>query len=89
MIRHLCAALAAALFLAGAAKATDLSMTPIYKSRPSVASTPDGRLKTEYRPFDLANSARLDQSSVNAVAGVLATPREPMNEPRSGEKGRF
>jgi hypothetical protein len=89
MIRHLCAGLVVTGCLAGAALATDLSMTPIYKSRPSAASAPDGRLKAEYRPFDFANPGRLGQLSVSALAGVIATPREPMNESRSGDKGRF
>jgi hypothetical protein len=89
MIRHLCASLVVTICLAGAAQATDLSMTPIYKSRPSAASTPDGRLKAEYRPFEFANPGRLGQLSVSAVAGVIATPRDPLNELRSGDKGRF
>ena len=61
MIKRVCAGLAAVCFLS-AADAADLSMTPIYKSRPSAASSLDGRLKAEYRSLDFTSPGQLDQS---------------------------
>lgn len=58
MVKHLCAGLAvvAVLATAIAAEVADLSMTPIYKSRPSTASNLNGSLKDEYRLFDPRSS---------------------------------
>ena len=78
MIKRVCAGLAAVCFLS-AADAADLSMTPIYKSRPSAASSLDGRLKAEYRSLDFTSPGQLDQSFTGAAVGVAAKQRGPIN----------
>lgn len=85
MVKRLCAGLAVAC-LAGAAHAADLSMTPIYKSRPSAASSLDGRLKAEYRSLDFIISGQSDYS----LAGITKK-RGPINnrEVRTGMDARF
>jgi hypothetical protein len=86
MIKLLCVGLAVAACLAGAAVAADLSMTPIYKSRPSASSALDGSLKAEYRPLNFFN-----QPPANATAGPSAKLRWTMNNRavRAGMAGRF
>jgi hypothetical protein len=79
MIKHLCVALAAAC-LASAADAADLSMTPIYKSRPSAVSSLDGRLKAEYRAFTFIGQDRLDRTFTNSIADTPARSRGPTND---------
>jgi hypothetical protein len=86
MIKLLCVSLAAAACLAGAAVAADLSMTPIYKSRPSASSALDGSLKAEYRPFNFFN-----QPLASATASTIARLYWTMNNRavRAGMAGRF
>jgi len=90
MIKRLCAGLAGACILS-AAHAADLSMTPIYKSRPSAASSLDGRLKAEYRLFSFTSPGRLDQALASAAAGVAAKQRPPIDnrEIQTGMDARF
>jgi len=61
-------------------------MTPIYKSRPSAASSLDGRLKAEYRSLDFIISGQSDQP----LAGS-AKKRGPINnrDIRTGMDARF
>jgi hypothetical protein len=82
--------LAAVCFLS-AADAADLSMTPIYKSRPSTASSPDGRLKGEYRSFSFASPGQLERPFADAAAGPAAKPRDPIKsrEIRTSMDARF
>ena len=80
MIKYVCAGLAAACF-AYAANAADLSMTPIYKSRPSVASELDGRLKSEYGSFNVVSPGRLDRAATTVTPGAIAKFRESTNMP--------
>lgn len=89
MVKLLCAGLAVAC-LAGAAHAADLSMTPIYKSRPSAASSLDGRLKAEYRSLNFISPGEPDQPLTAAVAEA-AKKRGPINnrEVRPGMDTRF
>jgi hypothetical protein len=89
MIKRLCAGLAMACLLS-AADAADLSMTPIYKSRPSAASSLDGRLKAEYRSFSFISPSHFDQPFTGAM-GSAAKQRSPANnrEVRTGMDARF
>ena len=78
MVKCLCAGLALA-GLVSAADAADLSMTPIYKSRPSAASSLDGRLKAEYGSFDLISPSLLDRPLMGTVAATVPRQRGPIN----------
>ena len=92
MIKHLCTGIVVAACLSSVCGAADLSVTPIYKSRPSAGAAPDGSLKAEYRTFSFGNSRRSDRSAAaHAIAGVIAMPSEPANDraPQSGGRGRF
>ena len=51
MVKALCIGMTAAACLAVAADAADLSMTPIYQTRPSAAATPDRSVKDQSRLF--------------------------------------
>lgn len=91
MVRHLCVSLAAAAIVAcaPAAEAADLSMTPIYKARPSVAAAVNGSLKAEYRPFTLPDANRLAPAwtAEPAADRPLAPPND--REARAGANERF
>jgi hypothetical protein len=70
MVKHLCVGLIAlaCLALATAADATDLSMVPIYKTRPSMAATLNGSTKDQSRPADVPDRKRFKLSpSTEAV----------------------
>ena len=86
MIKLLCVSLAVAACLAGAAETADLSMTPIYQSRLSAVAMLEGRLKAEYRSFDV-----IGRPPANATAGTIATLRWPRNDRAvgAGTGGRF
>jgi hypothetical protein len=78
MFKHLCGGLVAAACMASAtaADAADLSMTPIYKSRPSTAAAPNGSLKAEYRPIHALDTSRLDPPAAGgAFASTAAKPQ--------------
>ena len=89
MVKLLCAGLILAC-LVSSADAADLSMTPIYKSRPSAASSLDGRLKAEYRSLNFIIPGQSDQPLAGAVAAA-AKKRGPINirEVRTGMDTRF
>ena len=75
MVKQLCIGLAAVAYLtiAIAADAADLSMTPIYQTRPSAAA-PTGSVKDQSRPADALDRERFKLSpSAGAVtpAGAL------------------
>jgi hypothetical protein len=75
MVKHLCVGLIALACLAAAisADAADLSMVPIYQTRPSMAATPNGGTKDESRPIDVPDPGRFKLSpSTGAItrAGV-------------------
>jgi hypothetical protein len=64
MVKHLRAGLVAAAFFAMpiVAHAADLSMTPIYKGRPTTATatTPNDALKEQYRPVGVRDPSRFN-----------------------------
>jgi hypothetical protein len=64
MIKHLCVGLIALACLAVtiAADAADLSMVPIYQTRPSMTATLDGNTKDESRPTDVPDPGRFKLS---------------------------
>ena len=90
MIKRLCVGLAVTC-LVSAAAAADLSMTPIYKSRPSMASSLDGRLKAEYRSLNFISPGQSDPSFTCTVAGIAAKQRGPVTNRwvRTGMDARF
>ena len=88
MVTRLCAGLAV-VCLGGAANAADLSMTPIYKSRPSMVSSLDGRLKDEYRTFDFIIPGLLDQRFVSATASRDGQGGPTTNRAQTGMNSRF
>jgi len=64
MVKTLCIGMTAAacLAIAIAADAADLSMTPIYQSRPSAAATPNGGVKDQSRPASVPDGVRFTLS---------------------------
>ena len=61
--------------IAIAADAADLSMVPIYKTRPSVAATLNGSVKDGSRPGDVTDRERFKLSpGTGAVAPAGAPP---------------
>jgi hypothetical protein len=53
---------AACLAIAMAANAADLSMTPIYQTRPSAAATLNGSVKDQSRPANVPDGERFKLS---------------------------
>jgi len=64
MVKTLCIGMTAAacLAIAIAADAADLSMTPIYQTRPSAAATPNGSVKDRSRPASAPDGERFKLS---------------------------
>jgi hypothetical protein len=62
MVKTLCIGMTAVACLAIAADAADLSMTPIYKTRPSVAAAPTGSVKDQSRPANVPDGERFKLS---------------------------
>ncbi len=64
MLKTLCIGMTAAacLAIAIAADAADLSMTPIYQTRPSAAATPNGSVKDQSRPAGVPDGERFKLS---------------------------
>ena len=64
MVKNLCIGMTAVacLAIAIAADAADLSMTPIYKTRPSAAAAPTGSVKDQSRPADVPDRERFKLS---------------------------
>jgi hypothetical protein len=62
MVKALCIGMTAAACLAVAADAADLSMTPIYQTRPSAAATPDRSVKDQSRLFGVPDGERFKLS---------------------------
>ena len=77
MVKHLCVGLTAlaCLAIAIAADAADLSMVPIYQTRPSVAATLNGSAKDQSRPADVPDRERFKLSpSTGAVTADAGAP---------------
>jgi len=64
MVKSLCIGMTAAacLAIAMAANAADLSMTPIYQTRPSAAATLNGSAKDQSRPANVPDGERFKLS---------------------------
>jgi hypothetical protein len=64
MVKSLCIGMtvAACLAIAMAANAADLSMTPIYQTRPSAAATLNGSVKDQSRPANVPDGERFKLS---------------------------
>jgi len=64
MVKTLCIGMTAAacLAIAIAADAADLSMTPIYQTRPSAAATPAASVKDQSRPTAVSDRDRFKLS---------------------------
>ena len=64
MVKHLCVGLAAlsCLAIAMAADAADLSMVPIYQSRPSLTAALNGSPKDNSRPINVPDPGRFKLS---------------------------
>jgi hypothetical protein len=64
MVKSLCIGMTAAacLAIAMAANAADLSMTPIYQTRPSAAATLNGSVKDQSRPANVPDGERFKLS---------------------------
>ena len=62
MVKSLCIGMTAAACLAIAANAADLSMTPIYQTRPSAAATLNGSAKDKSRPANVPDGERFKLS---------------------------
>jgi hypothetical protein len=62
MVKSLCIGLAALACLAIAADAADLSMTPIYQTRPSAVVTQNGGAKDQSRPAGVPDATRFKLS---------------------------
>ena len=64
MVKSLCIGMTAAacLAIAMAANAADLSMTPIYQTRPSAAATLNGSVKDQSRPANVPDRERFKLS---------------------------
>jgi hypothetical protein len=88
MVKRLCVGIAAATYLATplAAGAADLSMTPIYKSRPSVVSTLNGSLKSEYQTVHIPAFSRAD-NTVGPPPGAAGKTGVPANDQVSRASG--
>ena len=69
MLKYFCIGTIAVVCLAVAiaADAADLSMTPIYQTRPSAAATPTGSAKDESRPAEVPNRERFKLSRGTGV----------------------
>jgi hypothetical protein len=69
MLKYFCIGMTAVVCLAVAiaADAADLSMTPIYQTRPSAAATPTGSVKDQSRPASVPDGERFKLSPGTGV----------------------
>lgn len=77
MVKTLCIGVTAlaCLAIAIAADAADLSMTPIYKARPSAAAAPGGSVKDQSRPAGALAGERFKLStSADAITPAVVPP---------------
>jgi len=76
MVKSLCIGMAAlaCLAIAIAADAADLSMTPIYKTRPAAAAVPGGSVKDQSRPADVADRPRFKLSPGTGAITFTGAP---------------
>jgi hypothetical protein len=76
MVKQLCIGLAAVAYLTIAiADAADLSMTPIYQTRPSAAA-PTGSVKDQSRPADALDRERF---KLSPSAGAVTSAGAPLS----------
>ena len=78
MVRILCIGMTAVacLAIAIAAGAADLSMTPIYQTRPSAAATLNGSVKDQSRPADVADRKRF---KLSPGTGAITSTGAPLS----------
>ena len=78
MVKTLCIGMTAAtcLAIAIAAYAADLSMTPIYQTRPSTAAALNGSVKDQSRPADVANRKRF---KLSPGTGAITSTGAPLS----------
>jgi len=78
MVKYLCIGMSAAvcLAIAIAADAADLSMTPIYQTRPSAAATLNGSVKDQLRP---ANVPDRDHFKLSPRTGAITATGAPLS----------
>jgi hypothetical protein len=78
MVKTLCIGMTAAacLAIAMAADAADLSMTPIYQTRPSAAATLNGSAKDQSRP---ANVPDRDRFKLSPGTGAITRAGAPQS----------
>jgi len=78
MVKYLCIGMTAAagLAIAIAADAADLSMTPIYKTRPSAVASPTGSVKDQSRPADVPDR---DRYKLSPGAGAITATGAPLS----------
>lgn len=76
MVKTLCIGMTAAacLAIAIAADAADLSMTPIYQTRPSAAATPAASVKDQSRPTAVSDRDRFKLSPGTGAIVSTGTP---------------
>jgi hypothetical protein len=79
MVKTLCIGMTALACLgiaiaADAADAADLSMTPIYKTRPSAAATLNGSVKDQSRPADVPDRERFKLSPSTGAITATGAP---------------
>jgi len=76
MVKTLCigTTAAACLAIAIAADAADLSMTPIYQTRPSAAATLNGSVKDQSRPAEVPDRDRFKLSPGTGAITATGAP---------------
>jgi hypothetical protein len=76
MVKALCVGMTAAACLAivTAADAADLSMTPIYQTRPSAAATLDGSVKDQSTPSRVPDGERFKLSPATRASTRTDVP---------------